>query len=57
MEKNEYTTFAILEIGLRPGLQHGTRQSEHSFLNMLLNNFVTLTNLDAAFLCDESTDK
>jgi hypothetical protein len=55
--KEEYVTFAILVLGLCPGLQHGTRQSKLSFLNMLLDNFVTLTNLDAVYLLDEATDK
>jgi hypothetical protein len=45
MTKEEYVTFAILVLGLCPGLQHGTRQREHSFLNMLLDNFVTLPTL------------
>ncbi len=38
MTKKEYVTFAILTLGLCPGLQHGTLQSKHSFLNMLLDD-------------------
>ena len=57
MTKEEYTTFAVTVLGLRPGLQHGTRQTEHSLLNMLLGDFVTLTNLTAVYLLDEPTDK
>ena len=50
-------TFAILILGLHPGLQHSTRQNERSFLNMLLDDFVTLTNLDDVFLLNKPTDK
>jgi len=58
MTKEEYTTFAVTVLGLRPGLQHGTRQTERSLLNMLLDNVVPLTNLLAAvYLFDEPTDK
>ncbi len=57
MTKEEYVTFAIIVLGLRPGLQHGTRQTGSSLLNMLLDNFVTLTNLTAVYLLDEPTDK
>jgi hypothetical protein len=56
LTKKEYVTFAILVLGLHPGLQNGTRQSERSFLNMLLEFFFTLTNLDAVYLLDERTD-
>jgi hypothetical protein len=42
-----------LVLSLLPGLQNGTRRSECSFLN----DFVTLTNLNAVLLLDESTDK
>ena len=56
--KKEYTTFAVTVLGHRPGLQHGTRQTKCSLLNMLLDNVVTLTNLLAAvYLLDEPTDK
>jgi hypothetical protein len=57
MTKEKYVIFAILVLGLCPGLQHGTRQCKLSFLNMILDNFVTLTNLDAVYLLDEPTDK
>jgi hypothetical protein len=57
MMKEEYVTFAIIVLGLCPGLQHGTRQTEHSLFNMLLDDFVTLTNLTAVYLLDEPTDK
>ena len=49
MTKEEYATFAVTVLGLRPGLQHGTRQTECSLLNMLLGNFVTLTNIAAVY--------
>ena len=59
MTKEEYITFAfaVTLLGLHPGLQHGTRQTERSLLNMLLDNCVTLTNLAAVYLLDEPTDK
>jgi hypothetical protein len=57
MMKEEYVTFAIIVLGLRPGLQHGTRQTGSSLLNMLLDDFVTLTNLTAVYLLDEPTNK
>ncbi len=57
MTKEEYTTFAMIVLGLRPGLQHGTRQTKRSLLNMLLENFATLTNLTAVYLLDEPTEK
>jgi hypothetical protein len=39
------TTLVTLVLRLCPGLKHGTRRSKCSFLNMLLSNLVTLTNL------------
>jgi hypothetical protein len=57
MTKEEYITFAILVLGLCPGLQHSTRRGECSILNMLLDNFVTLTNLVAIYLLDKPTNK
>ncbi len=57
MTKEEYATFAVIVLGLCPGLQHGTRQTGRSLLNMLLDNFVTLTNLTAVYPLDEPTDK
>jgi hypothetical protein len=57
MTEEEYVTFAIIVLGLCPGLQHGTRQTGRSLLNMLLDNFVTLTSLAAVYLLDNPTDK
>jgi hypothetical protein len=57
MTKEYYVTFAVTVLGLRSGLQHGTRQTVRSLLNMLLDDFVTLTNLAAVYLLDEPTDK
>jgi len=57
MPKDKYTSFAILMLGLYPGLQKGTRWSKCSFLNIFIDNFVTLTNLDDVFLLDEPTEK
>jgi len=57
MTKEEYTTFAVTVLGLRPGLQDGTRQTGRSLLNMLLDDFVTLTNLTTVYSLNEPTDK
>jgi hypothetical protein len=57
MMKEEYVTFAVIVLGLRPGLHHGTRQTGRSLLNMLCDIFVTLTNLAAVYLLNEPTDK
>jgi hypothetical protein len=47
----------VTVLGIRPGLQHGTRQIKRSLLNMLLDDFVTLTNLAAVYLLNEPTYK
>ena len=57
MTKKEYTTFAVIVLCLRPSLQHGTRQTKHSLLNMLLDDFVTLTNPTTVYPLDEPPDK
>ncbi len=57
MSKKECTTFAVSVQGLRPDLQLGTRQTKRLLLNMLLDNFVTLTNLTAVYSLNEPTDK
>jgi hypothetical protein len=57
MAKKEYVTFAVIVLGLHPGLQHGTRQTGRSHLNMLLDNFATLTNNATVYLLNEPTDK
>jgi hypothetical protein len=57
MTKEEYVTFAVIVLGLCPGLQHGTRQTGRSLLNMLLDDFVTLTSLCALYLLNKPTDK
>ena len=57
MMKEEYTTIVLIVLSLHPSLQHGTRQTKQSLLNMLLNDFVTLTNLAAVYPLNEPTDK
>jgi hypothetical protein len=57
MTADEYTLFALLVLGLRPGKQHGTGRSERSFLNMLLENFVKISNLTAVLALNEPADQ
>ena len=45
MSLEEYTLFAILVLGRRPGETHGTTCSTGSFVNMLLEDFTSLVNL------------
>jgi hypothetical protein len=45
--QDKYHSFTLLLLGLRPDKNHGTKQSESSFVNMLLEDFVSLTNLTA----------
>jgi len=49
MTKEEYTTFAIIVLGARQGATHGNRPSEGFFVNLLLCDYVCLTNLTAIF--------
>ncbi len=49
MTKEDYTTFAIVVLGVRQGTMHGNRPSEDSFVNLLLCDYVCLTNLTAVF--------
>jgi hypothetical protein len=53
MTADGYTIFILLVLGLCPGKQHGTEQSERSFMNMLLEDFVTITNLTTVFALNE----
>jgi hypothetical protein len=57
MSKGDYVLFAMLVLGLRPGKMHGTLRSNCSFVNMLLKDFVSLTNLAAVFTLNESSDQ
>jgi hypothetical protein len=57
MSQDAYNLFTLLVLGLRPDKNHGTKQSESSFINMLLEDFVSLTNLTAVFALNEPTDR
>jgi len=57
MDKDEFHMFAHLVLGLRPPKQHGTAPSERSLLNMLLEDFVVISNLTAVFALDEPDDR
>ena len=57
MSKDDYTLFAMLVLGLRPGKTHGTQRSNGSFVNMLLEDFVSLTNLTNVFPLNEPSDR
>ena len=57
MSQDEYNLFTLLVLGLRPDKNHGTKKSESPFLNMLLEDFVSLTNLTAVFALNKPTDR
>ena len=57
MSQDQYNFFPLLVIGLQPDKNHGTKRSESSFVNMLLEDFVSLTNLTAVFSLNEPTDR
>jgi hypothetical protein len=57
MSKDDHTLFAMLVLGLRPGKTHGTQRSNGSFVNMLLEDFVSLTNLTNVFPLNEPSDR
>jgi hypothetical protein len=57
MTKEDYTTFAIVVLGVRQGATHGDRPSEGSFVNLLLCDYVCLTNLTAVFRLNENGDR
>ena len=57
MNDDEFKTFAHLVLGLRPGKRHGNKPSESSFLNMLLADLVTITNITAVFALDEPEER
>jgi hypothetical protein len=48
---------SFLVLGLCPGKQHGTEQSERSFMNMLLEDFVMITNLTAVFALNKPDNR
>ena len=57
MSLDEYTLFAILVLGLCPGEMHGTTRSTGLFVNMLLEDFVSLVNLTDVFPLNEPSDQ
>ena len=56
MDKNDFTTFAHLVLGLRPP-KHGTAPSDKSLLNLLLSDFVMISNLTAVFAIAEPDER
>jgi len=57
MDQDEFRMFAHLVLGLRPTKMHGTAPSDRSFLNMLLEDFVVISNLTAEFTLDEPDNR
>ncbi len=47
----------MLVLGLWPGKTHGTKQSDSLLVNMLLEDFVSLSNLTTVFTLDELADQ
>ena len=57
MSQDEYNLFTLLILGLQPDKNHGTKRSESSFINMLLEDFVSLANLTAVFALNKPTER
>ena len=57
MVLEEFHMFAHLVLGLRPPTQYGTAPSDRSLLNMLLEDFVVISNLTPFFALDEPGDR
>ena len=57
MDMKEFHMFAQLVLGPPPAKQHGTEPNECSLLNMLLEDFVVISNLTAFFALDEPDGK
>jgi hypothetical protein len=57
MMQDNYTTFAITVLGARHGKTHAIRPSEGSLVNLLLSDYVVLTNLTAVFGLNEDGDR
>jgi hypothetical protein len=57
MDQDEFHMFAHLVLGLHPTKKHGTAPSKHSLLNMLLEDFVVISNLTAVFALDKPDDR
>ena len=56
MSQDEYVLFTMLVLGLWLGKMHGTKRSDSSFINMLLEDFVSISNLTPDFALSEPTD-
>jgi hypothetical protein len=57
MTKDNYTIFAIVVLGVRLGRTHRDWPSKDSFINLLLCDYVMLTNLTAVFALNETIDR
>ena len=57
IEDDKFPTFARLVLGLCLRKQHGTEPKDRSFVNMLLDDFVAITNLTAVFALNEPDDR
>ena len=57
MTKVDYTTLPIVVLGARQGATHGDRSSKDSFVNLLLCDYICLTNLTAVFLLNKDGDR
>ncbi len=57
MTKDDYTIFAIVMLGVRPGRTHDNWPSKDLFVNLLLCDYVVLTNLTAVFALNETSDR
>jgi hypothetical protein len=49
MTKEDYTTFARVVRRAQKGTTHGKQLNEGSFVNLILCDYVCLTNLEAVF--------
>ena len=58
MTKDDYNTiFASVVLGVCPGRMHGNRPSKDLFVNLLLCDYVVLTNLIAVFALNETSNR
>jgi hypothetical protein len=57
MSQDENIIFTMLVLGLWPGKMHGTKQNDSSFINMLPEDFISISNLTAGFALNEHTDQ
>ncbi len=57
IEDDEFHMFARLVLGLCLHKQHGTEPNDRSFANMLLDDFVAITNLTAVFTLYKPDDR